>query len=111
MQTTNYKKEILVWMIIAIPFIYSGYLWNRLPENIVTHFALDGTPNGWGPKGELFVTTVMNLESYIIFLILTWIVPKSVDEKLVYIIRLLGTVIIAAISGGLLYITAMLSLK
>ncbi len=47
----KYKKTIVITSIlIVLPMIVGLILWNRLPDQIATHFSFDGTPDDWSPK-------------------------------------------------------------
>lgn len=41
---------ILTTILILLPILVGLLLWERLPEEIATHFGMDGTPNGWSSK-------------------------------------------------------------
>ena len=44
------RKLIITSIITALPILVGVVLWNQLPDVIVTHFGIDGTPNGWSSK-------------------------------------------------------------
>ena len=47
----KYKKTLIFTSIITLlPIIVGLLLWEQLPDRMATHFALDGTPNGWSNK-------------------------------------------------------------
>lgn len=47
----TYKKTIILTnIIILIPVFLGLLLWNRLPEQIPTHFDFNGTTDGWSSK-------------------------------------------------------------
>jgi uncharacterized membrane protein len=62
----------IIWLIIAIPLIYLGIIWNQLPDKVAMHFNLDGTPDRFGSKTEL-LTMVLLLAgvSILVYLLLT----------------------------------------
>lgn len=44
----KYKKTlILTSVVMLIPILIGVLLWNRLPEQVATHFDFEGNPNGW----------------------------------------------------------------
>ncbi len=47
----NRTKMIIASIIILLPIVAGVILWDKLPEQIVTHWGADGTPNGWSSKG------------------------------------------------------------
>ena len=46
----NLGKIIISSIIILLPIIAGVLLWDKLPEQIPTHFGPDGTPDQWGSK-------------------------------------------------------------
>lgn len=47
----KYKKTIIITnLIIILPMIVGLILWNQLPDQIATHFDMNGKANGWSPK-------------------------------------------------------------
>lgn len=77
MGKTAFKRELLIWGIIAIPFIYCLYLWNQLPMQIATHFGSSGQANDTGPKEYIFIPPIINICYYLIF----WSIPDRYIEK------------------------------
>lgn len=48
----EYKKIMVITTIVTLlPILVGIMLWDQLPEQIATHFGMDGTPNGWTSKG------------------------------------------------------------
>jgi len=47
----NKKHVLLSSLVLLLPVVAGLLLWNRLPERVVTHWGLDGTPDGWSGKG------------------------------------------------------------
>ena len=47
----NKKYWLLTCAITLLPMLAGLLLWNRLPDQIPTHFGLDGASDGWGSKG------------------------------------------------------------
>lgn len=44
----KYKKTmILTSLVMLIPILIGVLLWDRLPEQVATHFDFEGNPNGW----------------------------------------------------------------
>ena len=77
MKTTSLTREIALWTIILVPFVYLALAWNELPERVPVHFNLEGQADGWAGKtallGIVAITTVgMNL----LLLIIPRIDPK-----------------------------------
>lgn len=51
MKEKNRKKLILTSIVTLLPMVAGLFLWNRLPEQVATHFGVNGEPNGWSSKG------------------------------------------------------------
>lgn len=48
----KYKKTmILTSIVMLIPILIGVLLWDRLPEQVATHFDFEGNPNGWTSRG------------------------------------------------------------
>ena len=77
MKKINKKTLILTSIITLIPIIIGIILWSRLPEQIPTHFGMDGTPNGWSSKGF----TVFGLPLFLLGVHLLGIGITSQDPK------------------------------
>ena len=57
MQKTTNFSEWMIGFIILIPFFYLASIYNSLPEIVPIHFDLHGTPNGFGERSTLILTT------------------------------------------------------
>lgn len=48
----KYKKTmILTSIVMLLPILAGVLLWDRLPEQVATHFDFEGNPNGWSSRG------------------------------------------------------------
>ena len=48
----KYKKTmILTSIVMLLPILIGVLLWDRLPEQVATHFDFEGNPNGWMSRG------------------------------------------------------------
>lgn len=45
------KRNLLTSAVILLPCLLGLLLWNRLPQELPTHFSLAGQTNGWSAKG------------------------------------------------------------
>ena len=72
------KKTLILTSIITLFPVFAGlFLWNRLPDTIPTHFAMDGTPNGWSSKAfTVFGIPLFLLLVHFICLLFTTADPK-----------------------------------
>jgi len=70
-------KLIITSAIILIPILVGILLWNRLPDQMVTHWNAKGEPNGWSSK--LFA--VAGLPAFLFFVHWLCIIGTKMDPK------------------------------
>lgn len=51
----NFIKELVLWIILIIPYVYLAMIWSELPQTVPTHFDLGGNPNDWSDKSSLLI--------------------------------------------------------
>jgi uncharacterized membrane protein len=78
------KQTLLRWTfilaMISIPWLYLAVIWSRLPERIPVHFGINGAPDKYGEKNQIFITPVIvTVASLLIYLLLTNI--YKIDPK------------------------------
>ena len=105
----KFFKELILWIIIIIPFIYLAMVWKNLPAQVPTHFDLAGNPNDWSDKTSLpAMIGAMGIGSYLVMLFIPYFDPKKkiaqMGEKY-YSLRLMMTLFMSAISFYLLYVS------
>jgi uncharacterized membrane protein len=105
----KFFKELILWMLIIIPFIYLSVIWKDLPAQVPTHFDLAGNPNDWSNKSSLpFMIGGLGIGNYLLMLLIPYFDPKNkmaqMGEKY-YSIRLLMTAFMSALSFYLLYVS------
>lgn len=64
---------ILLITVIGIAVIY----WDKLPQTIPMHFNAEGTPDGWGSKGTIFILPGVSLFIYLLFTVITVVASKK----------------------------------
>ena len=47
----NKKLLILTSIMILLPMVVGFIFWKQLPDEMATHFGINGEPNGWSSKG------------------------------------------------------------
>jgi uncharacterized membrane protein len=67
MKSSLIKESPLIVMIL-LPFLYLGYIWNSLPARVPTHWNAAGKINGWGDKSSLLIAVGIPVFVYIILL-------------------------------------------
>ncbi len=79
----NLKKELPIWAIIALPFIYLAYIWNELPNKVPLHWNVKGEVDRYGSKLELIIIPIiLPLLIYLILLVVPKIDPKNKLNKM-----------------------------
>jgi uncharacterized membrane protein len=105
----KFFKELILWILIVIPFIYLAMVWKNLPAQVPTHFDLAGNPNDWSDKTSLpYMIGAMGIGSYLLMLFIPYFDPKKKIEQMgdkYYSLRLLMTLFMSTISFYLLYVS------
>ena len=73
----NKKAIMIAAVVMLIPVIVGGVLWNRLPDTMITHWNLNGEPDGY--SGKAF--TVFGLNGILYALFALCLVGVSSDPK------------------------------
>lgn len=73
----NLKKELPLLVLVAIPFIYLGVIWNQLPDSVPMHWNIQGEIDRYGPKSQVWILPAIT--SGLIYLIL--LVVPVIDPK------------------------------
>ena len=102
-------KELILWILIVIPFIYLSLIWENLPSQVPTHFDIAGNPNDWSEKSSLpYMIGALGIGSYLLMLLIPYFDPKNkiaqMGEKY-YSLRFIMTIFMSAISFYLLYVS------
>jgi uncharacterized membrane protein len=72
------KISFLPLVIIIIGFALAFYFYPQMPEKVVSHWDINGEPNGYMPKfWGLFLLPGLSVIMYLLF----WIVPKMDPKK------------------------------
>ncbi|MEI6754049.1 MAG: SdpI family protein [Paludibacter sp.] len=105
----KFFKELILWILIVIPYVYLATIWKNLPAQVPTHFDLAGNPNDWSDKTSLpAMIGAMGIGSYLLMLFIPYFDPKKkiaqMGEKY-YSLRLLMTLFMSALSFYLLYVS------
>ena len=83
MKTFDIKKDWVIWVIIIIPFIYSALIYNQLPEQVPTHWDLEGRPDDYSSKFfGAFMMPLINVGVYFLLLLLPKIDPRKRNYEL-----------------------------
>jgi immunity protein, SdpI family len=72
--------EVLVLLVIALPFLYLLKIYNGLPARVPTHFGANGQPNDFSNKSFLWViTSILAGTSILIYLLIRFL--PNIDPK------------------------------
>ena len=75
----NTHTSWLLWLIVAVPFLYLGYLYPELPAEVPIRFGPDGQPVAYGPKSMLWVLPVVGpLLTAVIF---SFVLPRATLDR------------------------------
>jgi uncharacterized membrane protein len=70
----------IVWLFMIAPLVYQLVIWNRLPERVALHFDINGNPDRYGNKKELwFPALILFGVSVGVYLLITNI--NRIDPK------------------------------
>ncbi len=110
MKTKQLLKESLIWVIIAIPFIYFAVLYPHLPAQIPIHFDIHGNPDNYASKAAYWwIISSMTIGLYLIMLIIPLIDPKGKIKQMgnkYYILKLILVGLMALLSIISVYVAA-----
>jgi uncharacterized membrane protein len=105
---SKFLKEVILWILIIIPFVYLTTVWKELPAQVATHFDLAGNPNDWSDKSSLpYMIGGLQIGIYLMMIFIPYFDPKNKIQQMgekYYSLRLLMTLFMAAISFYLLYV-------
>ncbi len=74
----NLKKIIISSLVILLPIIIGLVLWDKLPEQVPTHFNLEGEADGWSSKAfAVFGMPLLLLAMHLVCVIGTSLDPKN----------------------------------
>lgn len=78
----NYKRELPLMAIIAIPLIAAVFLYPRMPEQVPIHWNAQGEVDNYGSRvfGTFFLPG-LNIVMYVLFLVLPLIDPKKANYR------------------------------
>ncbi len=78
METLNRKKELIIWIILLIPFAAAAFMWPSMPDQVATHFDFNGHPDDYSNKAfALLILPGVNIFLYV----LMYFIPKIDPRK------------------------------
>lgn len=101
----NLRKELPLLLVVALPFLYLGYIYQSLPETVPTHWNGQGEIDGWGAKSTLWIIPfLLPLLMYVLMSIVPKIDPKGMIKQMGAKFYQLKFIIILFMSALALYI-------
>ncbi len=105
----RYVKELILVLLLLVPYVYLATFWNQLPEQVPTHFDADGNPDDYSSRYFLlFLPAGVGIITYLVLRIIPILDPKKkiqlMGEKY-YSFRFVFSIFFALFACYLLYIT------
>lgn len=73
-------RWVFVLLLLSIPWIYLATIWGGLPEKIPLHFGLNGAPDRYGEKDQVFIfLSIITVVALLVYIVLTNI--YKIDPK------------------------------
>jgi len=109
MKQTKLFHLLFPFILLAIPWIYLGIIWNELPQTIPTHFGISGEPDQFGAKNEILIApAIITITGILMYFILRNI--HRIDPKKKYsattsvVMKKLAVVIIILLCAASLFV-------
>ena len=79
----KHKRQVIISsIIILLPILIGLFIWNFLPDKIVTHWDFNGEPDGWSGKGfTVFGLPIILFVAHWICVIFTSFDPKNKEQN------------------------------
>lgn len=78
MKPVRLMRELLLWLVLAVPIGLLLIQWKQIPQTIPLHYGLDGKADRWGGKETLlWLVPVVSLIAYLVLLLIPFIDPKK----------------------------------
>jgi uncharacterized membrane protein len=105
----KYVRELLLWVVIVLPYAYLAYSWHELPERVPTHFNINGEADDWSHRTILFfLPCILPAGIYLLMLLLPVLDPKRRLQQMgdkYHSLRLMLVVFMSGLAIYMLYIT------
>ena len=105
----NKKYWLITSAITLVPIVLGLLLWNRLPDQLPTHFGVDGAADGWSGKGfAVFGIPLMMLGFHIVIFFATRLDKQNRghNEKVMNLVGLIFPVM-SIVNSVIIYTQAM----
>lgn len=96
-----FKNEWYNIILLLVPFAIIPYVWDMLPEQIPTHWNIQGEPDDYSSKSMgLFFVPILNIGIYLLLLYIPFIDPKKrvkTDQKPIPVVRFITVLLLLGI--------------
>lgn len=101
-------KLVLSSLIVILPIFIGLALWNQLPDQIITHWSFDGTPDGWSSRTfTVLGLPLILLAIHLVCLFITFLDPKNeIQTKNIFNLVIWITPITSLYANGSIYLGA-----
>jgi uncharacterized membrane protein len=76
----------VIWLFVFAPVIYLAVIWKSLPQTVAVHFNIDGKPDRYGSKNELWGVSVLllavSIGTYLLITNIHRIDPKRYQKEM-----------------------------
>lgn len=72
----NLSQMAAALLLLALPALYTFYVWDQLPAEVPLHFGADGQPDRFGPKSEIWVGLSILMGAGLF----SWLVITNLDK-------------------------------
>ena len=73
----------LYLFLVLVCLLMLGYYYPQMPQRMASHFAADGSPNGWQPRDSFFLMMfVICASSAIVTFFAPWQIASSNDARI-----------------------------
>lgn len=105
----RFIREILLWIMMLIPYGYLAFIWNDLPDQVPTHFNISGKADDWSGKSTLLlVPSAIGVFIYGLMLLVPFFDPKRKLNRMgdkYHSLRFILVLFMSGISVYLLYVS------
>lgn len=75
------RLEIIPLLLLLLTFYLTLSSYPSLPDRIPTHFGIQGTPDRWGGKNEIFVYPAVSAFVYVMFTAINVLLALAKDQR------------------------------
>lgn len=105
----NKGKLLLTSLVILLPIVFGLFVWDKLPEQMVTHWGADGTADGWNSRSiAVFAMPIFILAAHWFCIFFTSRDPKNKNQSnKVFGMVLWICPVVSLLANALVYATAL----